>query len=223
MPDSLTNKIIAGGTILLGIVGIGSLWLTYCSIRQTADAVAAAKAAANAAQAANELTLENISPHIYQTDFSLQPLKIGESPTVKVTLRNTGNEPAENYGIGGIVEIRPNRPINVNLTSGALGEFPPSVTRVSSFAAKSPLTMEQLNGIKNGTLTLYFYGAYRYASPRAGRPDIVVGFCARHTAQTIENGMDACGGYPPDVSLNGFPLQRTPKVQGVPRKYLGQD
>src|SRR5713101_5416376 len=62
MPDSLANKIIAGGTILLGIVGIGGLLLTYWSISQTADSVAAAKAAANAAQAANELTLENISP-----------------------------------------------------------------------------------------------------------------------------------------------------------------
>jgi hypothetical protein len=140
-----------------------------------------------------------------------------------VTLRNTGSEAAENYGVGGIVEIRPDRPNKVNLASGASGEFPPSVTRVVSFAAKSPLTMEQLNGIKDGSLTLYFYGAFRYASPRIGRPDFVVGFCSRHTKQTIDNGMDACGGLPPDVLLNGFPLQRTPEIQGVPRKHFGEN
>jgi hypothetical protein len=140
--DTLSNRIIAGGTIVPGLVGIGSLLLTYWSIKQTTDAVTAAKAAASAVQTANQLTNENLSPHIYQAALFLQPLKIGELPTVQVTLKNTGREAAENYGIGGIVEIRHDRPVSVNLSSGALGEFPPGITRTSSFSAKSPLTAD---------------------------------------------------------------------------------
>jgi hypothetical protein len=188
---------------------------------QANDAVNAAKAAASAAQTANQLTIRNLSPHIYQTALSLKPLQIGEFPTVQVTLKNTGQEAAEDYGIGGIVEIRPDRRISVNLSSGALGEFPPGVTRTSSFSAQSVFTAEQLNDIKNGKSALYFYGALRYANPIAEQPEIVVGFCSRHIAQTVQNGMDACGGFPPDILLNGFPLQRTHVLQGVPSKYFG--
>jgi hypothetical protein len=78
-----------------------------------------------------------------------------------------------------------------------------------------------LNDIKNGESALYFDGGFRYANPIAGQPEIVVGFCSRHVAQTVESGMDACGGYPPNVLLNGFPLQCTHVVQDVPSKNLG--
>jgi hypothetical protein len=43
MGDNLSNRIIAGGTIILGIVGIVSLWLTHESLRETRDQFHAAQ------------------------------------------------------------------------------------------------------------------------------------------------------------------------------------
>ena len=90
MPDSMANKIIATGTILLGIVGIGSLLLTICSLAITRKAVEASREAADADVSATrawitvlkEVPKDSTGTRINPT--GVQIMNVGKTPAIGV-------------------------------------------------------------------------------------------------------------------------------------------
>lgn len=175
------------------------------------DSAAAAKVAAQSAEATNRISQETLaiteSPYVYNKSEILNPLKVGQRATVSIEIVNIGKLAAENFIETGGVELRTSPPstVNVNLVGPIKRtQLLPLIPKRVTVSTVDPINKDQLQAIRNGTLTLFVYGAIIYQTPFVQKEPTARSYCASYDPHY---GLGLVGCDPvPWVLINGIPV-----------------
>jgi len=205
--EGLYQKIIAFGTIILGLVGIGSLVLTYCALQDTKKATAIAMTQARTAR--QELEMSHRPWVLFTGDMKVDKLLApGVTPVFTLSFKNFGRGMAKHiwpyYGIGldpldpGCKEIKKAEfgwHAFPQMWKEKLGIMAPDATYFLEYAKSvfRPLTADDVIKLSSGSLSLCVFGFISYEDelsyPHGTR------YCIRYNLTMPDNTYDWCPNY----------------------------